>query len=311
MIVGALLGLVFGAGLVIAARNAPPMRPIRLVDRIGPYLGDAPAPSRLLAHRSSSAMPFVVVRRLVGPFASDAIRLLDRTLGGASSIRRRLRGLASESTVEEFRIEQIVWATLGLIAGGVGTAAVTAARGGVEPILVGVAALVGLAAGVLGRDWWLGQQLARRESAMLAEFPVVADLLALAVIAGEAPGEALARVCRLTGGELAHDLDGALAQVRSGTPMTKALAGLAEATTLEPFSRFLVGLVVAIERGTPLADVLRAQAMDVREAGKRALLEAGGRKEISMMFPVVFLILPITVLFALYPGLLTLVSITQ
>jgi len=33
--------------------------------------------------------------------------------------------------------------------------------------------------------------------------------------------------------------------------------------------------VVAIERGTPLADVLRAQATDVREVGKRALLEAG------------------------------------
>ena len=51
--------------------------------------------------------------------------------------------------------------------------------------------------------------------------------------------------------------------------------------------------------------------MDVREAGKRALLEAGGRKEISMMLPVVFMILPVTVLFALYPGLLTLVSLTQ
>ena len=60
-----------------------------------------------------------------------------------------------------------------------------------------------------------------------------------------------------------------------------------------------------------MADVLRAQAADVREASKRALLEAGGRKEISMMVPVVFLLLPITVLFALYPGLVTLVSLTR
>ena len=68
---------------------------------------------------------------------------------------------------------------------------------------------------------------------------------------------------------------------------------------------------MAIERGTPLAEVLRSQAMDVREAGKRALLEAGGRKEISMMVPVVFLILPVTVLFALYPGLLTLTELAH
>jgi tight adherence protein C len=49
--------------------------------------------------------------------------------------------------------------------------------------------------------------------------------------------------------------------------------------------------------------VLRAQAVDVREAGKRGLLESGGRKEIGMMVPVVFLVLPVTVVFALFPGI--------
>ena len=32
-------------------------------------------------------------------------------------------------------------------------------------------------------------------------------------------------------------------------------------------------------------------------------MEAGGKKEIAMMIPVVFLILPITVVFVLFPGL--------
>ena len=146
---------------------------------------------------------------------------------------------------------------------------------------------------------------------MLAEFPVLADLLALAVVAGEAPQDALQRVCRLTGGELARDLGDALARARTGTPLTTGLGAVAERTTLEPFARFVQGIVVGIERGTPLADVLRAQAVDVREIGKRALLEAGGRKEISMMVPVVFLILPVTVVFALYPGLLTLTSLAH
>ena len=61
-------------------------------------------------------------------------------------------------------------------------------------------------------------------------------------------------------------------------------------------------MAVAVERGTPLADVLRAQAVDVREAGAAQLLEAGGRKEIAMIVPVVFLVLPVTVVFALFPG---------
>ena len=44
------------------------------------------------------------------------------------------------------------------------------------------------------------------------------------------------------------------------------------------------------------------QAGDARGVAKRELLESGGKKEVLMMIPVVFLILPVTVLFAIYPG---------
>ena len=60
---------------------------------------------------------------------------------------------------------------------------------------------------------------------------------------------------------------------------------------------------IAVERGTPLADVLRAQAVDVREEGKRYLLESAGKREIGMLVPVVFFVLPLTIVFALFPGL--------
>ena len=94
-------------------------------------------------------------------------------------------------------------------------------------------------------------------------------------------------------------------------PLVEALQQVADRTSLDALARFIDGLLVAIERGTPLAEVLRAQAADVREAGKRRLLEAGGRKEIAMMVPVVFLVLPVTVLFALFPGLISIVSLAQ
>jgi len=54
--------------------------------------------------------------------------------------------------------------------------------------------------------------------------------------------------------------------------MPVALGELAERTTVDSFARFLQGVAVAIERGTPLADVLRAQAVDVREAVTTCLL---------------------------------------
>jgi tight adherence protein C len=310
-VLGGAVGVLFAAGVLLAVRAAPPMRPIRIAERIAPYLGDTPPPSKLLARPTATSAPFTVLRRLFGPAVGDAVGLVDRLVGGSVSVRRRLGALGRGGTVEEFRVEQVVWGVIGMVSAGVLVVLIGLLRGGVDPVLAGGAALVGLVAGVLTRDWYLTKQVQRREATMLSEFPVVADLLALSVVAGEAPPDALLRVCRLTGGELARDLDAALARARSGVPLTAALSELAERTTLEPFARFVQGLVVAIERGTPLADMLRAQAADVREAGKRALLETGGRKEVSMMVPVVFLILPVTVLFALFPALSTLVSLTR
>ncbi|TAM81177.1 MAG: pilus assembly protein TadB [Jatrophihabitans sp.] len=287
------------------------MRPIRLADRMAPYLAEAPAPSRLLGPPRGRAAPFGLVRRLFGPLLGELVATLDRLVGGAPSVRRRLGGLGSELTVEEFRIEQVVWGTCGLLAGAGVPLALGAMAGTVRPALVLALAAAGLVAGVLARDWSLTRRLRRREERMLAEFPVVADLIALAVVAGEAPADALRRVCALTRGEMAGELGAALARAGAGAPLTVALTELAERTTLEAFARFLQGIVVAVERGTPLAEVVRAQAEDVREVGKRALLEAGARKEVQMLVPVVFLILPVTVLFALFPGLLTLTSLTQ
>lgn len=138
---------------------------------------------------------------------------------------------------------------------------------------------------------------------MLTEFPTVAELLALAVSAGEGAVGALERVCRLSHGELSDELRRCLADARAGANLPTALQGLADRTGLMSLTRFVDGIVVAVERGTPLAEVLRAQAQDVREDGRRTLLEEGGKKEIYMMVPIVFLTLPVTVLFALYPGL--------
>jgi tight adherence protein C len=316
-LLGAAIGAVGSGGALIAVRATPRMRMPRLVDRLAPYLIDAESSRRLTLARSTRFAPgdrpeaFLVLRRLFGPVLAEAIRGVDRLVGGSASVRRRLRGLGLSTTVEEFRLEQVVWGAVSSVLTGTAIAALTAARGHLDVLLALVGVIVGAASGVLGRDWWLRRQLQVREQSIIAEFPVIADLLALAVVAGEAPLGALTRVCALTRGELAKDLSGALAQARAGAPITRALTELSEQTTVDALTRFLQGFVTAIERGTPLADVLRAQAADVREYGKRELLEAGGRKEVAMLVPVVFIVMPVTVMFALYPGLLTVVSLTQ
>jgi tight adherence protein C len=237
---------------------------------------------------------------------ADATRMLNRLLGGVASTRRRLDQAGREMTIEEFRVEQVLWGAVGLLVGvGLGVL-MLAGNAHRPPVLLLLLCLVTGAAGVVARDYTLTQEVARREQRMLSEFPTVAEMLALAVGAGEGPVSALERVTRTSKGELSKELGLALAQARAGATLVSALEDLAARTSLPTLARFVDGVAVAVERGTPLADVLRAQAVDVREASKRALLESGGKKEVAMMVPVVFFILPVTMLFALFPGFVSL-----
>ncbi|MBL7499127.1 type II secretion system F family protein [Frankia sp. CNm7] len=316
---GALLGLLLGVGLVTIAVRSPRARRIRYADRVDPYLRDTPSPSRLLdererrQHRGAgrAPTPLAAVEALARPFLDDAARRLDRFLGGRAGLTRRLTQAGGRTSVEEFRAGQVIWAAAGGLLGAL-VLVLRAVTGLGPPPAVGVALIVaGVAGGVVAREWRLTRAIREREDRMLMEFPTVAELLALAVTAGESPVGALERVARLTHGELGHELRLALADARAGATLVQALEGIATRTTLASLARFVDGMAVAIERGTPLADVLRAQAVDVREAGRRQLLEAGGRKEIAMMVPVVFLVLPTTVIFAFYPALVSFTFFAQ
>ena len=306
---GAALGLLAGLGLVLAALRIPALRRPTLDDRLAPYLRDAARPSRLLAS-GRAITPFPTLERILGPYVADAGRLLERVLGGTTSIRHRLEQAGRGMTLEEFRAEQVLWGGGGLLA-GIGVSLLFTANGSFRPVPLLVLCLICAATGVLLRDRWLSREVARREERMMAEFPTIAELLALAVAAGEGAIGALERVTRISRGELSRELGRALGDARSGASLVQALQGIATRTSLPALARFVDGVAIAVERGTPLADVLRAQAVDVREAGKRLLLESAGKREIAMMVPVVFLVLPVTVLFALFPGLISIVSLAQ
>lgn len=298
---GMALGLLAGCGGWLAVTGIPLFRKPRLDDRLAPYLRDAARPSRLL-RQNAALTPFPTFERLLRPLLNDLVGKLDAVVGGRASVVRRLSQAGRDVSVEAFRVEQLVWGTAGLL-GGLAVTLVAVARGWhTSPLALTVLSLLLAVIGVLGRDRWLTREVRVREERMTAEFPTVAELFALAVAAGEGPVGALERLSRIGRGELPAELTRALASTRAGATLPEALDALAARTSLPALARFADGVAVAVERGTPLADVLRAQAVDVREAGRRALMETGGKKELAMMVPVVFLVLPITVLFAVFPG---------
>ena len=296
---GAGLAGILVLGCLLVFLGLPVNRQPGLEARLAPYLRDTARPSRLLAVRQDTGNPRWLL--ILHPVIADLGRGVERMLGGATSVRRRMERSGLRPDVEGFRAEQVVWGVTGGVLGLVLATLIWLKDGGsVLRLVLLVACAVGV--GIVARDQMLTRSANKREQQMLAEFPTVAELLALAVGAGEGATGALERVCRLSAGELAAELRQCLSDARAGANLPTALQGLADRTGLVSLARFVDGIVVAVERGTPLADVLRSQAQDVREAGRRAVMEEGGKKEIAMMVPVVFLVLPVTVLFAIYPG---------
>ncbi len=259
-----LTSLTLVVGLALLASAVPRRRP-RLPARLDPYLrGLEPRQTRLLETEEGPLVPFPVLERLLRPILEEGGRLVERCLGGTAGVERRLREAGLAEDVPRFRAEQMLWGLAGFVAGTVAGLVLPAMTGG--PAFAAMAgSALGLLGGILGRDWRLTRQVERRQARMLDELPTLADLICLAVTAGEAPRAAIERVVTRARGELSREL---------------------ELVLVPHVIRFVDGLVVAVERGTPLADVLRAQATDVREQRKRELIEAGGRHEVYMLVPV-------------------------
>ncbi|RZT58168.1 tight adherence protein C [Microcella alkaliphila] len=297
-------GGTLGLGLWLLASTVPRIGRPRLDQRLAPYLVDvSPVAAQLVAPRRSDPLP--VLGALLAPLAERGTRLLESVLGGETTIRTRLRQSGSSATVGGHRTRQLSGAVIGAAAGA--ALGVVAGR---ESLAVIPVAIVGIGAGAIAGialvDALLARAAKRRSQRIAQEFPTVVEFLALSVAAGESIVEALRRVARTGSGEFAGELDRVVSRQAAGQPIAEGLAELRDELAIPPVSRLVDQVLAAIERGTPLTEVLRAQAADARDDAKRSLLEAAGTREVAMLIPLVFLILPVTVLFAVYPGLLVL-----
>lgn len=221
----------------------------------------------------------------------------------SASVERRLELLGSTQTLAHFRLQQVIATLVAMSTLGAATALLIArfTVSGVISVVLSLA--IGALTGAALWDQLLTVRSQRRQRLIDSQVPDMSDLLALAVGAGESIPGALSRVSALAVSELSAEISRTVSELTLGKPTSQALTQLAERNDSPSLSRLCQTMVTAIERGSPLAMVLHDQAQDIREYNRQRLMEEGGKREILMLFPVVFLILPITVLFALYPGL--------
>lgn len=296
-----ILGITLGLGLWSMIAVAPRLNRPRLSARVAPYLLDISDEARIVTRRTTSH-PLPFIGWIFQPLLDVAKILTFRLTSGNHSVRIRLRQAGSRVTVDEFRSSQLIWLTIGFGCGCV--LAIIGGSLGSTPLLTTLALpFITATIAFVIKDWLLTRAAAARLRRIAAEFPTIAEFLTLSLSAGEGILDALRRVSAVSSGELAHELATAVAAVRTGTPLASALHDLAQSVRLPIVTRCIDAIVGALERGTPLAEVIRAHASDARTESKRELIEAAGKKEVAMLVPLVFMILPVTVLFAIFPGI--------
>lgn len=293
------LAIAGAIGLTMLIVGTTRLNKLSLVERVAPQMRGHTSANDI--ERATLTM-FGTLSTISAPLIHAGVDQLNKLNLGNAQLTSRLAQAGSRLTVADYRAQQLIMAVAAAVLATTGCiwAAINHTLNPIIGLIIVTSAAV---ITFFARDNLLTAQINRRRTKILAEFPTVAELLALSVAAGDSAQSALERIATTASGELAYEFRLVLADIRSGDTLTKALKACSDRLKINPVERFITGLTVAHERGTPLATVLYAQARDVRELTKRELLELAGKKEISMLIPLIFGILPLTVVFAVFPGL--------
>ena len=306
------LGGVLGVGLwTVAAAIVPTSKrdgSVRIGDpavRIASALRDVSSQARSRLHPLADD-PVTVMGVVVAPGLVAFSRLVDRALGGSAHAERTLALAGARYSVSEYRVRRVIWASVGAV-GAVASVAVVASLGVADGVTgvwwMGVSALVGSVVGAGLFDRRLRQAALVRQARLSEEFPAVLELLALALAAGESLPGAMSRIAQRGSGELALEWRQVMRRVDLGAPLGQSLRESAEGLGVAEIHALIEHVVVALERGAPLAEVVRSHSADARNDRVRAIIDRAGKAEVWMLVPLVLLILPTTVIFAVWPSL--------
>lgn len=152
-------------------------------------------------------------------------------------------------------------------------------------------------------DRHLSDLVKKRQLLVESEFPAIIEMLTLAIAAGDTPLNAFARISERSNSKLAAELADVVSAVRAGRPFHEALDEMGRQMKSSAIRRFVDALVMAMLRGAPIVEVLHRHVAEARINQRNLVMDKAGKAEMTMMIPIVFLILPISVLFALWPSI--------
>jgi len=175
----------------------------------------------------------------------------------------------------------------------------------------GIRLLILLFAGALSvalPRFLLQNRIKTRQMLIQNQMPNVMDVLCVSIEAGLGFDAALLRVLERFSGPLIDELAQVYREVQMGRPRREALVGLGQRCSVQELQTFASALVQSEEFGTPIKNVLRTQAEQLRVSRRQQAQEKGMKAPVRMMLPMVTFIFPVIFIVLLGPTVIHLID---
>lgn len=143
-------------------------------------------------------------------------------------------------------------------------------------------------------DLWLSDQITRRKSLVIKEFPFLLDLLVLGMRAGLNYSGALSHaIGAMPKGAVKEEFGKVLREIRAGKSRREALLALGDRMNIEAINNFVAAVNQAEETGGEIVEVLVTQADQRRNERFGAAEVKANKAPVQMLIPMVLFLFPI------------------
>jgi tight adherence protein C len=142
----------------------------------------------------------------------------------------------------------------------------------------------------------------KRQSTIRKQLSDVMDLLTISVEAGLGFDAALAQVTKNVPGPLAEEIARLLQETQIGVSRPDTFRNLAKRTNVPELQGFVLSMIQADLFGVSIANVLRAQAQELRHKRRQRAEEIAQKIPVKLLFPMIFMVLPALFVIVLGPG---------
>jgi len=223
--------------------------------------------------------------------------------GTQSILEKNLQLAGLRINAQEFMLIRIISAFGILLLGFLAAALVTR-----EAELQFLIILFGLTIGVASPVFILRALVKSRQGEIQNQLPTVMDILSVSIEAGLGFDAAILKVIERYDGPLIDELALLYREIQMGKPRREALASLAARNSIQELQTFSTAVNQSDQYGTPLKNVLRNQAVQLRIARRQQAQEKGMKAPVKMVVPMVFFIFPVIFIVLLGPTVIELMK---